>query len=386
MDPADADWMKQALAEAVRGRGAVEPNPMVGAVIVRQGALVGRGHHEQFGGPHAEIHALRRAGELARGATLYVTLEPCCHHGKTPPCVDAILQAGIARVVAAHRDPFPRVAGGGLARLRAAGVEVTTEIEGDAARALNAPYLKRVVSGLPFVTAKWAMTLDGRTATNSGDSRWISNPQSRAAVHEVRGRMDAILVGVATARADDPELTARPPGPRTPARVVLDSQGRLPVGSKLARTARTVPVWVATTVEVPAERRADLAALGCEILAFESQSGRVPIVPLLAELGRRGVTNLLVEGGGSVLGSFFDAGQVDAVDAFIAPKIDGGSHRHTPAHGVGHPLMADAWCLDDPEISVIADDVRVRGRVSGGPWSVAVDATRPAGERPISAP
>ncbi|MBX6316718.1 MAG: bifunctional diaminohydroxyphosphoribosylaminopyrimidine deaminase/5-amino-6-(5-phosphoribosylamino)uracil reductase RibD, partial [Isosphaeraceae bacterium] len=193
--------MHRALAEAERGRGAVEPNPMVGAVVVRDARLVGVGHHARFGGPHAEVVALAAAGEAARGATLYVTLEPCCHFGKTPPCTDAILRAGVTRVVAAMRDPFPQVAGGGLARLRAAGVAVEVGLEAEAARRLNAPYLKRLATGRPYVWAKWAMTLDGKTAVATGDSFWISNARSRALVHELRGRMDVIAVGIGTVLA-----------------------------------------------------------------------------------------------------------------------------------------------------------------------------------------
>ncbi len=247
----DRMWMSRALAEAERGRGAVEPNPMVGAVVVRDAKAVGVGHHERFGGPHAEVIALARAGGLARGATLYVTLEPCCHHGKTPPCTDAILKAKVARVVAAMRDPFPKVDGGGASRLRSAGVEVEVGLMAEESRRLNGPYLKRLATGLPYVTAKWAMTLDGKTAAASGDSRWISGPRSRALVHEVRGRMDAILIGIGTALADDPSLTARPPGPRTPARVILDGSARLPLDSQLATTAREVPVLVAVTTRAP---------------------------------------------------------------------------------------------------------------------------------------
>ena len=197
--------------EAAKGLGSVEPNPLVGAVVVHEHQLVAVGHHERFGGPHAEIIALTRAGATARGATLYVTLEPCCHFGKTPPCTDAILAAGITRVVAAMFDPFPEVNGGGLAALEAKGLFVETGCESARARLLNAPYLKRIITGMPFVTAKWAMTLDGKTAAASGDSRWISSESSRALVHEMRGRMDAIVVGIGTAETDDPLLTARPP-------------------------------------------------------------------------------------------------------------------------------------------------------------------------------
>ncbi|WP_074311234.1 bifunctional diaminohydroxyphosphoribosylaminopyrimidine deaminase/5-amino-6-(5-phosphoribosylamino)uracil reductase RibD [Singulisphaera sp. GP187] len=352
--------MQRALAEAERGRGAVEPNPMVGSVVVRDGRLVGFGHHTQFGAPHAEVEALRRAGDAARGATLYVTLEPCCHIGKTPPCTEAILAAGVTRVVAAMPDPFPKVAGGGLARLREAGVVVEQGLEAAAAEHLNAPYLKRLSTGRPYVTAKWAMTLDGKTATASGDSRWISGPRSRALVHEVRGRMDAIVVGIGTALADDPELTARPPGPRVPARVVLDGAGRLPTTSRLTRTAREVPVLVALTERATPERREALAALGCEVILFPGE-GPVPILPLLDELGRRGMTNLLVEGGGRILGAFLDAGQVDAVDVFIAPLIEGGQSRFTPAQGEGRSRMADALRLARPQVSLVDGDLRLQG-------------------------
>jgi diaminohydroxyphosphoribosylaminopyrimidine deaminase / 5-amino-6-(5-phosphoribosylamino)uracil reductase len=365
----DRSWMSRALAEAERGRGAVEPNPMVGAVVVRDARVVGVGHHERFGGPHAEVIALARAGELAAGSTLYVTLEPCCHHGKTPPCTDAVLKAGVARVVAAMRDPFPKVDGGGASRLRASGVEVEMGLMADEARRLNGPYLKRLATGLPYVTAKWAMTLDGKTATKTGDSRWISGPRSRSLVHEVRGRMDAILAGIGTVLADDPMLNARPPGPRLAARVVLDGSARLPVESQLARTAREIPVWLAVTDRAPADRLRPLENLGCEILRFPGE-GPVPILPLLEELGRRGVTNLLVEGGGAVLGAFLDTDQVDEVDVYLAPLVEGGSHPFSPVRGSGRRSMVEALRLDHHEASVVDGDVRVRGTLPR-PWRAA---------------
>ncbi|HWE37862.1 MAG TPA: bifunctional diaminohydroxyphosphoribosylaminopyrimidine deaminase/5-amino-6-(5-phosphoribosylamino)uracil reductase RibD [Isosphaeraceae bacterium] len=362
---ADRALMRRALVEAARGRGSVEPNPMVGAVVVKEGHTLSVGHHARFGGPHAEVVALEAAGAAARGSTLYVTLEPCCHTGKTPPCTDAILRAGVARVVAAMRDPFPEVDGGGFEILRAAGVEVVSGVEEDPARRLNAPYLKRLATGLPYVIAKWAMTLDGKTATASGDSRWISGPRSRALVHELRGRMDAIVVGIGTALADDPALTARPPGPRTPARVVLDRSARLPLDGTLVRTARAVPVLVAVTPKAPADRIRKLNDFGCEILILpEDESRQIP--SLLAELGRRGMTNVLVEGGGRVLGAFLDAGQVDAVDVYIAPVVEGGSHAIGPVRGLGVATMAEALRLDDVEIQVIDGDVRVRGTIRRG--------------------
>lgn len=367
-DAADDDrrWMLRALAEAARGRGLVEPNPMVGAVVVRDGQAVAVGHHARFGGPHAEVVALRAAGEGARGSTLYVTLEPCCHEGKTPPCTEAVIASGVSRVVAAMRDPFPRVSGGGFSRLREAGIAVGSGLEEKEARVLNAPYLKRLATSRPFVTAKWAMTLDGKTACASGDSRWISGPRARAIVHELRGRMDGILVGIGTALADDPELTARPSGPRTPARIVLDPAARLPVGSKLARTARDVPVWLAVTGRAPADRLDALRGLGVEVLPFPAD-GPVPIPGLLDELGRRGLTNLLVEGGGRVLGAFLDAGEVDAVEAFVAPIIEGGDHPIGPARGRGVPRMAEALRLARHEVRVIDGDVALSGHVAR-PW------------------
>ncbi len=358
--------MRRALAEAVRGQGRAEPNPLVGSVVVRDGELVGVGYHVCFGGPHAEVIALENAGPAAAGATLYATLEPCCHFGKTPPCTEAILAAGITRVVVAMRDPFPEVSGRGLEALQAAGLAVETGCEAQKARALNAPYLKRLVTGFPFVTAKWALTLDGKTAVRSGDSHWISSELSRGFVHELRGRMDAILVGIGTVETDDPLLTARPPGPRCPARVVLDSDARLRVSSRLVQTARETPVVVAVTDRAPQARRQALVRLGCEIVAFPG-IGRVPIIPLLEELGRRGMTHLLVEGGGRALGSFLDQGQVDAVDVFIAPIVEGGDHDQTAARGKGLEHMRDALRLQELDITQVGGDIRIRGSIPQ-PW------------------
>jgi diaminohydroxyphosphoribosylaminopyrimidine deaminase/5-amino-6-(5-phosphoribosylamino)uracil reductase len=365
-DEEDRLWMGKALELAAQGRGSVEPNPMVGAVVVRDGRMVGAGYHARFGGPHAEVVALDAAGDRARGATLYVTLEPCCHHGKTPPCTEAVQRAGVARVVAAHRDPFPKVDGGGLRRLQAAGLDVTVGPAAEDAVALNGPFLKRVFTGRPYVVAKWAMTLDGKTAVGGGDSRWISSSASRSLVHETRGRMDAIVVGIGTALADDPSLTARPSGPRTPLRVILDAGARLPLASNLVRTARETPTLVAVTALAPVDRRGALEDRGCEVVAFEGAS-RVPIVGLLDLLGRRGATNVLVEGGGLVLGAFLDAEEVDEVDAYIAPILEGGDHPRTPARGAGRSLMKDALRLDRVVHSSVDGDFRVRG-VAPRPW------------------
>jgi diaminohydroxyphosphoribosylaminopyrimidine deaminase/5-amino-6-(5-phosphoribosylamino)uracil reductase len=359
--PSDDHWMRRALALAEQGRGYVEPNPLVGAVVVREGALVGEGWHHKYGGPHAEVDALAAAGEAARGSTLYVTLEPCCHHGKTPPCTDAVLRAGVSRVVAAMADPFPQVAGRGASLLRRAGVVVELGLCEAEARRLNAPYLKLLSAGRPYVYAKWAMTLDGKIATRTGDSKWISNPASRRKVHQLRGRMDAILVGVDTARADDPLLTARPPGPRVARRIVLDSAGRLPLQSQLVRTARDVPTLVATTHRMPAEVSSRLQESGCEVLALPEQDNRPAVGALLEELGRRRMTNVLVEGGGGVLGSFRDAGEIDEVYVFVAPKLTGGAAARTPVAGLGSETIAGALTLTEWHVETIDGDVSIHG-------------------------
>jgi diaminohydroxyphosphoribosylaminopyrimidine deaminase/5-amino-6-(5-phosphoribosylamino)uracil reductase len=359
----DQTWMRRALELAERGRGSVEPNPLVGAVVVRDGRVVGEGWHQRYGQAHAEVNALAVAGEAARGATLYVTLEPCCHHGKTPPCTDAVLRAGVARVVAAMADPFPQVAGRGAELLRQAGVTVEIGLEEAAARRLNAPYLTLLGAGRPYVHAKWAMTLDGKIATATGHSKWISGEESRRRVHDLRGRMDAILVGAGTVRADDPLLTARPPGPRTALRVVLSRDGRLPDGSQLLRTARETSVLVAVSAGLPGGRRAALEAAGCEVLELPAPDGRPSIASLLADLGRRRLTNLLVEGGSAVLGSLRDAGLIDEVHVFIAPRLVGGRAALTPVGGTGAATVGEGLTLTEWESERVGDDLYWHGRV-----------------------
>jgi diaminohydroxyphosphoribosylaminopyrimidine deaminase / 5-amino-6-(5-phosphoribosylamino)uracil reductase len=355
----DLHWMERALELAERGRGAVEPNPLVGAVIVRDGTIVGEGWHQKFGEAHAEVHALAAAGDRARGATLYVTLEPCCHTGKTPPCTDAVLRAGISRVVAALEDPFPKVGGEGVRSLRAAGIQVDVGAGAEAARRLNAPYLKLLATGLPYVHAKWAMTLDGKIATRTGDSRWISGPESLKKVHELRGRMDAIIVGIGTVLADDPLLTARPPGPRTPQRIVLDSSARLPVGAQLVRTAGEAPVLVVMSDAVTPERKRWLEAQGCRLLELPAQEdGRPAITDLLRHLGGS-MTNVLVEGGAQVLGSFLDAHMIDEVHAFVAPVLAGGRDAITPIAGEGIERIAAAYRLDECQGATLGRDIYV---------------------------
>lgn len=365
MDRAELErWhMRRALELAVLGQGHVEPNPMVGCVIAAGAEIIGEGWHRQFGGPHAEIEALRIAGKRARGATLLVTLEPCCHHGKTPPCTEAIIAAGVRRVVAAQHDPFPAVAGAGVAALRAAGIEVEVGLLEEEAQELNAPYLKLLSTGRPWILAKWAMTLDGRTATRTGSSRWISSEESRRRVHALRGRVDAIMVGLQTARMDDPLLTARPPGPRTAVRVVVDTRASLPSTSQLVRTARDVPVLVAVGPDAPGADRRRLEHAGCEVFVCPSDSRAGRIDQLLAELGRRRMTNVLVEGGGQLLGTLFDTGHIDEVHVFVAPKIVGGENAPSPIDGDGVVEIGQAVELDSARWQPIGPDIYLTGRV-----------------------
>ena len=358
MDNDERQWMIRALELAERGRGCVEPNPLVGAVVVRDGRVVGEGWHQQFGGPHAEVNAIAAAGEKANGATLFVSLEPCCHQGKTPPCTTAVLQAGIKRVVAAMLDPFPQVAGQGVAQLKNAGIEVAVGLCETEARRINAPYLTLMRFGRPHVHAKWAMTLDGKICSRTGDSKWISNDAARRRVHELRGRMDAILVGIGTALADDPLLTARPPGPRTPTRIVLDSHARLPLTSQLVTTAREHPCMVVTLGD-----NAGVAALqsaGCEVLSLGQAGCSLPIPLLLDVLGKRRMTNILVEGGAAILGSFFDARAVDEIWAFVAPTIVGGSGK-SPVGGAGAATLTEALALADWHVETVDNNVLLHG-------------------------
>jgi diaminohydroxyphosphoribosylaminopyrimidine deaminase/5-amino-6-(5-phosphoribosylamino)uracil reductase len=367
MDQRELDtWhMRRALELAIQGEGFVEPNPLVGCVIARGAEIIGEGWHRQFGGPHAEIEALRIAGARAAGATMYVTLEPCCHAGKTPPCTRAVIEAGPRRVVAAMADLFPQVAGRGLDALRAAGIEVEVGLLEPEARWLNAPYLKLVGSGRPWIIAKWAMTLDGRIATRSDDSRWISSEASRRVVHRLRGRMDAVMVGRGTAERDDPLLTARPPGPRTATRIVLDSRASLKSESRLVTTARQAPLLVAAGPDAAGPDRRRLSEAGCEVLLCNGATHAERLCALLDELGRRRMTNVMVEGGGRLLGSLFDARLVDELHVFIAPKLVGGSDAPGPVGGEGVAAIAEALRLPSPGFERLGDDVYVHGRLGG---------------------
>jgi len=365
MQQAEIDlWhMQRALELAQAGQGLVEPNPMVGCVVVHGAEIIGEGWHRRLGGRHAEIEALRLAGPRAAEATMVVTLEPCCHQGKTPPCSQAIIQAAIRRVVIAQRDPFPEVAGRGIEQLTKAGIEVDLGLLEDEARRLNAPYLKLLKTGRPWVVAKWAMTLDGKIATRTGQSQWISGEASRRVVHALRGRVDAVIIGRGTVEKDDPLLTARPPGPRTALRIVLDTHARLSSGSQLVATANQTPVLVAAGAEASQTDRRRLAEAGCEVFVCDGDTQAARLGSLLDELGRRRLTNVLVEGGSGVLGSLLDAGQIDEVHVFVAPKLLGGREAPSPLAGAGLTDLASALALEEVQVDLLDGDTYIHGRL-----------------------
>lgn len=360
--------MRRALRLAARGRHA-SPNPMVGCVLVGpDGRVVGEGYHPQAGLPHAEVFALRAAGERVRGTTAYVTLEPCAHQGRTPPCADALLHAGVARVVAAQTDPDPRVAGRGLERLRAGGVAVEVGLCEAEARALNAAFVKHRLTGLPWVVLKTAMTLDGRIATRTGHSQWITSPVARRAVHrQLRDRCDALVTGVGTVLADDPSLTTRlgHEEARDPLRVIVDSRGRTPLESKVVRRAQDGKTLIVTTPAAPAARRIALTERGCRVwVCAPDGAGRVDVAELMARLGTRGdVIGVLLEGGGDLAASFLGAGLVDRWLAFIAPKIVGGRDAPGPVGGVGPARMDEARPVFEWRTTRCGPDLRIDGRV-----------------------
>lgn len=369
----DSRHMLRALELAERGRGFVEPNPMVGCVIVKDGQVVGEGFHAQFGGPHAEVAALEAAGSRSKGSTLYVTLEPCCHQGKTPPCTKAVIAAGITRVVAAMQDPFAAVSGKGLAELREAGIEVELGLHEDLVRRLNGPYLKLLSTGKPWVIAKWAMTLDGKIATRSGYSKWISGSAAREVVQALRSRVDAIVVGRRTAEMDDPLLTARPES-GTPARiatrVIVSSQARLSAECQLAKTAKDTPVLLVCGPDAQKGDMQQLVGMGVEVLPFLAETRYERTLQLLDELGSRRMTNILVEGGSQLFGTLLDARQIDEIHVFIAPKIFGGEKAPSPIGGAGISDISAAVRLQQMQVKSLGDDIYLHGFTESLPNSL----------------
>ena len=361
----DIEYMRRAMELAERGVGFTNPNPMVGAVIVKGGKVIGEGWHERCGEWHAESNAFKNCTVPAEGATMYVTLEPCCHYGKTPPCTEAIIEHGIARVVVGMEDPNPLVAGKGIALLREAGIEVVCGVEEEALREQNRVFLKYISTKLPWVAMKTAMTLDGKIATRTGDSKWITGAEARAYVHELRHRFMAIVVGIGTAVADDPLLNCRIEGRgvRQPIRVVVDSNARLSLDSQLVKTAGEYRTIVAHTRFAPEESVKALREAGVEMLLCKEKEGLVDVRNLLELLGQSGIDSILLEGGGSLNYTFLAEGLADELYAFIAPKIVGGMNAKTPVEGAGMEKMADAINLELENVLNVGHDVLLKLKV-----------------------
>jgi diaminohydroxyphosphoribosylaminopyrimidine deaminase/5-amino-6-(5-phosphoribosylamino)uracil reductase len=359
----DRRFMQMALALAARGAGLTSPNPMVGAVVVRDGKVVGNGYHRRAGGRHAEVHALDEAGDLAAGATLYVTLEPCNHHGRTPPCTQKILTAGIRRVVVAMADPNPDVTGGGSRRLRAQGLVVEEGLLAEAAGRLNEAWIKFIRTGLPFVTLKCAATLDGRIATRTGDSRWVTGPAAREFVHRQRSRTDAILVGIGTVLADDPRLTARLPdgSGHDPLRIVLDTHLKMAPTARMLGLDSSARTLIVCGEAADADRRHRLEAAGAEVLPAPLSAECIDLALLMKTLGDRDITGVLIEGGARVSAAALAGKVVDKVMFFYAPKLLGGDDGVPICRGAGAERMEAALRVQGLEVERLGEDLLLTG-------------------------
>jgi diaminohydroxyphosphoribosylaminopyrimidine deaminase/5-amino-6-(5-phosphoribosylamino)uracil reductase len=365
-DDVDSQMMGLALAEGEKGRPS--PNPHVGAVVALGKEVLAAAHHDRAGEDHAEVRAAKLAGDKARGATLYVTLEPCNHDGRTPPCVDAILEAKFARVVIGCLDPNPHVKGGGAERLRAAGVDVKIGVSEKEARALIAPWSKCVTTGLPYVSLKLALSLDGRIATRTGASKWVTGPEARAKVHELRSRMDAVAVGIGTVVADDPRLTVREVAAPSPIRVVFDTKLRIPSGARLVTTARETPTWIVTSLEASPAVEQTLSDQGVEILrAPPSAEGRIDVTAALRALAQRGVVSLMVEGGAELAGSVLASRLADELHVFVSPILLGPRGRPGAVDWAGPDTPSEAPRIIDAHWERIGKDAYVFGPLAFQP-------------------
>ncbi len=361
----DRNWMRRALDLAARARGRTSPNPMVGAVIVKDDQVVGEGFHAYAGSDHGEVAALREAEAAAAGATLYVSLEPCCHHGRTPPCADQIVHAGIRRVVAACEDPNPSVSGRGIAALRDAGITVEVGILGNEAARLNEAFFKHVRTGLPFVTLKVAASLDGKIATRTGESRWITGESARRRVHQLRNEVDAVLVGIGTVLRDDPFLTTRLgiAEQRDPIRVIVDNLSRLPLRAKAVNRASTAPTLLAVSQMAPRSKLEALEREGVQVIVVENSPRRVSLERLMDALGKRGILSVMIEGGAEINASALREGIVDKVLVFLAPILIGGKSTPTAVGGDGIESLGQALRLRDVRIERFDDDILVEGYI-----------------------
>ena len=358
----EIECMSLALQLAKKGCGFVNPNPMVGAVLLKEGRVIGTGYHKRYGAPHAEVNALAGCEESPEGATLYVTLEPCCHYGKTPPCTEAILNAGIRRVVVGSSDPNPLVKGKGIRFLREKGIEVTEGILKAECDRLNEVFFHFIQTGRPYVVMKYAMTMDGKTAAYTGDSKWITGEAARENVHKDRLRYSAIMVGIGTILADDPLLTCRIEGGRDPLRIICDTALRLPLTSRIIATANEVPTLIATSCKDLQAQQPYLKA-GCRILSLEQVDGHLDLSELMTKLGKEKIDSILLEGGGILNWSALQAGIVNRVQTYIAPKLFGGSGGKTPVAGLGVPRPEDGFFLTNIEVTHLGEDILIESEV-----------------------
>ncbi len=357
----DTEYMRLAIQLARQGCGWVNPNPMVGAVIVKDGRMIGQGYHKKYGELHAERNALADCQVSAVGATLYVTLEPCCHHGKTPPCTEAIIESGISRVVVGSSDPNPLVAGKGIAILHSHGIEVIEHVAKDECDKLNESFFYYIQNKMPYVVMKYAMTMDGKIATYTGKSQWITGEKARQRVHEDRHRYSAIMVGVGTVLADDPMLTCRLENGRNPLRIICDTGLRTPLQARIVTTANTAPTLIATAATDTNRHRPYLDA-GCEIMVLPQKNNQIDLNSLMQRLGEKQIDSLLLEGGGTLNWSALQSGIVNKVQAYIAPKLFGGSGK-TPVEGLGIESPMDAFLLGAPVITQMGDDILLESEV-----------------------
>jgi len=361
----DTKYMKRALSLAEKGAGFVNPNPMVGAIIVKDGKIIGEGYHKYFGGNHAEVEALASATENPKDGVMYVTLEPCSHFGKTPPCVNAIIESGIKKVIIAMLDPNPIVSGRGVEILKNNGIEVITGILEDEAKKLNEIFIKYITSKTPFCLLKSAMTLDGKIATKFSDSKWITGTLSREYVHRLRHRYAAIMVGVNTVLVDNPQLTVRIPGfkGKNPVRVIVDSRCKIPLDANVIKTASQIKTIVATTDMADTDKIEKLKDFGAEIVILPTENERVSLSNLMKKLGSMDIDSILLEGGGTLNYSCLEAGIVDKVNFFVAPKIIGGHLAKTPVEGDGVPLIMNAFSIKDISVHNFGEDILIEGYV-----------------------
>jgi diaminohydroxyphosphoribosylaminopyrimidine deaminase/5-amino-6-(5-phosphoribosylamino)uracil reductase len=358
----DETYMKLALEYAKKGRGWVNPNPMVGAIVVKDGRVIGTGYHQRYGEPHAERNALASCTEPPQGTTLYVTLEPCCHYGKTPPCTEAILESGIRRVVVGSFDPNPLVAGKGIRILRRNGIEVTEGVLSEACTALNEVFFHFIRTKMPYVVMKYAMTIEGKIATHSGQSKWITGEAARRQVQKDRYRYSGIMVGIGTVLADDPLLTCRLPNSRNPVRIICDSRLRTPLDAQAVRTAGEVSTILATCSQDEALARPYQEA-GCEVLVLPSKDGQVDLRALMTALGTKGIDSVLLEGGGALNWSALQSGIVNKVQAYVTPKLFGGVDAKSPVAGMGVESPEQAFRLASPQVRRLGEDILLESEV-----------------------